>query len=310
MSLGPVLDVATNPRNPVIGDRAYGRSAALVARLGAAYIQGLQGGGVIGSAKHFPGHGDTSVDSHLGLPVIKSGRTRLDAVELVPFRRAMEPDVGVASIMTGHLALPRIDPARLPASLSRPIVTGLLRDELGWDGLVLTDDMGAMDAITDRYGPGEAAVLAVAAGVDLLIIVRDGDNQSRRAMRWSPRSRTAGSIARRWRPPCAGCSRSRPASGCWTGCDRRRSRACRPSRRRETPGYFRTRNASSSTVPARDVTRIVCGPGVSRSTRRRSDGPCRTSWRGSRSPRSRHRCAPGSDPCLAPWAPRWPRRGQ
>ncbi len=177
MSLGPVLDVATNARNPVIGDRAYGRSAALVARLGAAYIGGLQGGGVIGSAKHFPGHGDTSVDSHLGLPVVKAGRKRLDTVELVPFRRAMEPDVAVASIMTGHLALPRIDPVRMPVSLSRPIVTGLLREELGWDGLVLTDDMGAMDAITDGYGPGEAAVLAVAAGADLLIIVRDGDNQ-------------------------------------------------------------------------------------------------------------------------------------
>ena len=177
MSLGPVLDVATNPDNPVIGDRSYGRSPALVARLGAAYIQGLQGGGIIGAGKHFPGHGDTSVDSHLGLPVIKYGRKRLDAVELVPFKRAMQPDVAVASIMVGHLALPRIDATGDPASLSRPIVTGLLRGELGWDGLVLTDVMGAMAAISDRYGPGEAAVRAIAAGVDLLIIVRNGDNQ-------------------------------------------------------------------------------------------------------------------------------------
>jgi beta-N-acetylhexosaminidase len=177
MSLGPVLDVATNPDNPVIGDRSYGRRPALVARLGAAYIRGLQGGGIIGSGKHFPGHGDTSVDSHLGLPVIKAGRARLDAVELVPFVRAMAPDVDVASVMVGHLALPRLDPSGDPATLSRAIVTGLLRDDLGWQGLVLTDDMGAMDAITDRYGPGEAAVRAVEAGVDLLIIVRDGDNQ-------------------------------------------------------------------------------------------------------------------------------------
>jgi beta-N-acetylhexosaminidase len=177
MSLGPVLDVATNPRNPVIGDRSYGPRPAVVARLGAAYIRGLQGGGIMGSGKHFPGHGDTAVDSHLGLPVIKAGMKRLGSVELVPFVRAMAPDTDVASIMTGHLALPRIDPSGAPASLSRPIVTGLLREQLGWQGLVLTDDMGAMDAITDRYGPGEAAVRAVEAGVDLLIIVKDGDNQ-------------------------------------------------------------------------------------------------------------------------------------
>ncbi len=177
MSLGPVLDVATNPDNPVIGDRSYGPKPAQVARLGAAYIRGLQGGGIMGSGKHFPGHGDTAVDSHLGLPVIKAGMKRLESVELVPFERAIAPDTDVASIMIGHLALPRIDPSGDPASLSRPIVTGLLRDRLGWQGLVLTDDMGAMDAITDRYGPGEAAVRAVEAGVDLLIIVRDGDNQ-------------------------------------------------------------------------------------------------------------------------------------
>lgn len=177
MSLGPVLDVATNPDNPVIGDRSYGPKPAQVARLGAAYIRGLQGGGIMGSGKHFPGHGDTAVDSHLGLPVIKAGMKRLESVELVPFERAIAPDTDVASIMIGHLALPRIDPSGDPASLSRPIVTGLLRDRLGWQGLVLTDDMGAMDAITDRYGPGEAAVRAVEAGVDLLIIVRDGENQ-------------------------------------------------------------------------------------------------------------------------------------
>lgn len=177
MNLAPVVDVATNPRNPVIGDRAYGGDPELVARLGAAYVQGLQGGGVMGSAKHFPGHGDTRVDSHLGLPVIKHDRERLDAVELLPFRRVMEADVAIASLMVGHLALPRIDARRLPASLSHPIVTGLLREELGWDGLVVSDDLGAMDAVTDRFAPGDAAVLAVTAGVDLLILVRDGDNQ-------------------------------------------------------------------------------------------------------------------------------------
>jgi beta-N-acetylhexosaminidase len=169
--------VATDTRNPVIGDRAYGRDPELVARLGAAYIRGLQGGGILASAKHFPGHGDTHVDSHLGLPVIEHDRERLDAVELLPFRRAMDPDVAVASVMIGHLALPALDPSGAPASLSAPVIEGLLRTELGWDGLVLTDDLGAMRAITDRYPPGEAAVLAVAAGADLLIVVRNGSNQ-------------------------------------------------------------------------------------------------------------------------------------
>ncbi|MFN8620714.1 MAG: glycoside hydrolase family 3 N-terminal domain-containing protein [Chloroflexota bacterium] len=177
MDLAPVVDVFTNPANTVIGSRSYGSDPKLVARLAAAYIQGLQGGGIIGSAKHFPGHGDTSVDSHIGLPVVTYGRKRLDKVELVPFVRVMQPDVDVASIMVGHIALPKVDKSRTPASLSRPIVTGLLRDELGWQGLVVTDDMGAMNAITDRYAPGEAAVKAIAAGVDLLIIVRSGTNQ-------------------------------------------------------------------------------------------------------------------------------------
>lgn len=111
MSLGRV-DVATNPRNPVIGDRSYGRRPELVARLGAAYIRGLQGGGIIGSGKHFPGHGDTSVDlRHLGLPVIKAGRKRLDAVGAGAVVAAMAPGPDVASIMVGHLALPRLDRA-------------------------------------------------------------------------------------------------------------------------------------------------------------------------------------------------------
>jgi beta-N-acetylhexosaminidase len=179
MDLAPVLDVASDPRNTVIGDRSYGPDPRAVARLGGAYIRGLQAGGVIATGKHFPGHGDTRVDSHLALPVLPFGRRRLDAVELVPFRRAIAPRVDAAAIMVGHLALPKLDPTGSPATLSAPIVTGLLRDDLGYDGLVITDDLGAMAAITSRYPPGVAAVRAIRAGVDMLIIVRSGRNQVR-----------------------------------------------------------------------------------------------------------------------------------
>ncbi len=177
MNLAPVLDVTTNPDDPVIGDRSYGPDPRLVARLGSGYIRGLQAGGIAAVGKHFPGHGDSSVDSHLGLPVLDLGRRRLDDVELVPFQRAMDPDTDLAAVMTGHIALPRIDPSGLPATLSGPIVTGILRDDLGFDGLVLSDDTAAMAAITDDFAPGDAAVMAIGAGVDMLIIGGDLDRQ-------------------------------------------------------------------------------------------------------------------------------------
>lgn len=179
LDLAPVLDVNTNPDNPVIGDRSYGADPRLVARLGAAYVRGLQAGdgGLVAVGKHFPGHGDTSVDSHLDLPVLPFGMDRLDRVELVPFRRAMEPDTRIAAIMTAHISLPQLDHSGRPATLSRPVVTGLLRERLGFDGLVISDDLAAMQAITDRYSPGEAAVGAITAGVDMLIIGGDLDRQ-------------------------------------------------------------------------------------------------------------------------------------
>jgi beta-N-acetylhexosaminidase len=178
MNLAPVLDVLTNPRNTVIGDRSYGSDPNLVARLGAAYIQGLQTGGIAAVAKHFPGHGDTSVDSHFGLPVVHFGLRHLEQFELVPFVRAMQPDVDVSTVMVGHLALPKLDPTRTPASLSGPITTGLLRDQLGFSGLVITDDLGAMQAVTDTYTPAEAAVEAIRAGADMVLIVGDVGSQS------------------------------------------------------------------------------------------------------------------------------------
>jgi beta-N-acetylhexosaminidase len=177
MNLAPVLDVNNNPANPVIGDRSYSADPELVARLGSAYIRGLQGGGIAAVGKHFPGHGNTSVDSHLSLPVLTHSLAELERVELVPFRRAIDPSTGVAAVMSAHIAFPALDPTRAPATLSQPIMRGLLRDHLGFDGLVLSDDMGVMKAITDNYTPGAAAVQALAAGVDMLIIAGPLDRQ-------------------------------------------------------------------------------------------------------------------------------------
>ncbi len=181
MNLAPVLDVNTNPNNPVIGPRSYGSRPQLVARLGSGYIRGLQAGGILAVGKHFPGHGDTSVDSHLDLPVLDVPRRRLHSVELVPFAQATAPDTGLSAVMTAHIALPRIDPSGLPATLSAPVIEGILRGDLSFDGLVISDDLAAMAAITDRFEPGQAAVLAIAAGVDMLIV--GGDLERQRTMR-------------------------------------------------------------------------------------------------------------------------------
>lgn len=169
VNLAPVLDVNNNPNNPVIGPRSYSDDPQVVARLGAAYIKGLQGGGIAAIGKHFPGHGNTSVDSHVGLPSLPQTVEQLEQIELVPFRRAIV-DANIAGIMSAHIVFPAVDSSGAPATLSQAVMTGLLRQKLGFKGLTVTDDMGAMRAITDNYGPGEAAVLAVNAGVDLLIM--------------------------------------------------------------------------------------------------------------------------------------------
>lgn len=164
--LAPVADVNVEPRNPVIGTRSFGAEPAAVAACVAAAVEGYRMGGALSCAKHFPGHGDTRVDSHLGLPVVERTAAQLDSVELPPFRAAIE--AGVDSIMVGHLAVPALDPTGTPASLSRPIVTGLLCERLGWSGAVLTDDL-EMGALAERgLGAGEIAVRAVSAGCDLL----------------------------------------------------------------------------------------------------------------------------------------------
>ncbi len=162
----PVLDVNNNPQNLVIGTRSYGAEADAVARMGAAAVQGLQNDArILACGKHFPGHGDTDIDSHFALPRIPHPRARLDAIELAPFRVAIAAQV--ASIMTAHILFPALD-ADLPATLSPAILTGLLREEMGFDGLIVTDDL-EMKGVAARWGAPEAAVLAVEAGADLLL---------------------------------------------------------------------------------------------------------------------------------------------
>ena len=168
----PVLDVNCNPANPVIGPRSFGSDPNLVASMGAAFVQAVQAEGVLACGKHFPGHGDTSLDSHLALPVLPHDRDRLEAVELWPFWMAMA--VGLGSLMTAHVVFPAIEPEGVPATLSRRVLTGLLREEMGYDGLVITDSM-VMNAIKEHYGTAEAAVRAVLAGADMVMALGDLD---------------------------------------------------------------------------------------------------------------------------------------
>ena len=163
---GPVLDVNVNPANPIVNVRAFGGDPDLVGRLGTAWIAGCQDEGVLAAAKHFPGHGDTALDTHLELATVPHELARVERVELAPFRAAIA--AGVASIMTAHLAFPALDPSGLPATLSSAVLNGLLRGRLGFSGLVVTDAM-EMDAVRRQFGVGEAAVRAVAAGADLLL---------------------------------------------------------------------------------------------------------------------------------------------
>ena len=167
MNFAPVSDVNNNARNPVINTRSFGEVPASVGRMNAAYVQGLQSGGMLATLKHFPGHGDTDVDSHLGLPIITHPRERLDAVELPSFRAGIAS--GADAVMTAHIQLPALDSTEFsPATLSRPIVTGLLRDEMKFQGLVVTDALD-MDAIAKRLSPAEAAARAIQAGNDIVL---------------------------------------------------------------------------------------------------------------------------------------------
>ena len=166
----PVLDVNNNPDNPIINIRSFGEDPNAVAALGAAFVRGLQDYGAVATGKHFPGHGDTGTDSHLDLPVIRVGRERLDAVELVPFRAAIA--AGMQGIMTAHIAVPEITGETIPATVSKPMLTDLLRSDLGFEGIVFTDAMD-MAAVNRLFPRGEAAVRAVLAGADVIVMPRD-----------------------------------------------------------------------------------------------------------------------------------------
>jgi beta-N-acetylhexosaminidase len=178
MDYTPVLDVHTNPKNPVIGDRALAERAEDVARLGVAIIRTLQGEGIAACGKHFPGHGDTGTDSHFELPLLDHPPDRLEAVELVPFKAAIVADV--AAIMTAHILIPALDDEH-PGTLSPAIVDGLLKKQLGYGGLVLSDDL-EMKAISGRYGHSEATIQAIAAGCDAVLMCAPEPEQQMAAL--------------------------------------------------------------------------------------------------------------------------------
>jgi beta-N-acetylhexosaminidase len=173
IDFAPVLDVHTNPANPVIGDRAFGTEPETVARRALAFARGLDEAGVLGCGKHYPGHGDTHTDSHHELPRVDHGRERLDRVELLPFARAAA--AGIPMLMTAHVVYTALDPVR-PATLSPAVMTDLLRGQLGYRGVAVSDDLD-MRAIADHLGAGEAAVAAVRAGCDVLLLCRDEAHQ-------------------------------------------------------------------------------------------------------------------------------------
>lgn len=172
MDFAPVLDINSNPKNPVIGDRSFGAEEAVVSRLGVQTMIGIQSKGVIPVVKHFPGHGDTAVDSHVGLPSVEHDLSRLESFELIPFAEAVKK--GADCVMAAHILLPKIDEEN-PATLSGTIITGILRQQLGFEGVVITDDM-TMGAIAKNYEIGAAAVKSVSAGVDIVLVAHEKEN--------------------------------------------------------------------------------------------------------------------------------------
>lgn len=170
VAFGPVLDVNNNPANPVIGARSYSEDPTLTARLGASFVRGLQDHGMLATGKHFPGHGDTETNSHLALSMVSASRSRLDSVELVPFREAVR--AGVGAIMTFHGFLPALDSSGVPATLSPLVMTDLLRRDMRFEGLLITDAMD-MAGVIDRFGLVEATKRAIAAGNDILLMPAD-----------------------------------------------------------------------------------------------------------------------------------------
>ena len=169
LNFAPVLDINSNPKNPVIGDRSFGSKADVVSKLGIQTMKGIQSQNIISVVKHFPGHGDTSVDSHIGLPTVNNDLERLNSFELIPFAEAIKS--GADAIMIAHIRLPKIDPNH-PASFSQIIISDVLRKNMQFDGVVITDDM-TMGAIVNNYDIGEAAVKSIQAGSDIILVCHD-----------------------------------------------------------------------------------------------------------------------------------------
>ena len=173
VNFAPVADVDTNPQNPVIADRSFGRDPRAVGRLAAALLTAMQQHGVAACAKHFPGHGDTATDSHTSLPTLPHDSARLEQIELPPFADCVA--AGVASVMTAHILFPALDPA-VPATLSHAVLTGLLRQTLGFDGVIFTDDL-EMAGVAAHHDPGDAAVQTVLAGADVALVCHTPERQ-------------------------------------------------------------------------------------------------------------------------------------
>jgi beta-N-acetylhexosaminidase len=176
LNFAPVLDIFSNPKNTVIGDRAPGTTPETVSEIGIALMEGLRDGGIIPVIKHFPGHGDTVMDSHIDLPSIDHGWDRLENFELVPFRKAIE--AGADMVMVAHIVFPSIMDEKLPASLSREMITGVLRERFNFDGVIISDDMD-MGAIQKHYSMEEAAVKAVLAGTDIVSVCHSHERQKK-----------------------------------------------------------------------------------------------------------------------------------
>jgi beta-glucosidase-like glycosyl hydrolase len=197
LPFAPVLDVNNNPDNPIINVRSFGEDPNNVARMGVAFVRGVQENGSIATGKHFPGHGDTETDSHVALPVIRHDRARMDSVELQPFREAI--DAGMGAIMTAHISVPSLNGGvREPSTLSPFVLTNVLRGELGFDGIVFTDAMD-MSAISRQHTSGEAAVRALEAGADVILERSKGSSRlSERA--GYPSTAWIGRFGESWRP--------------------------------------------------------------------------------------------------------------
>ena len=178
MNLAPVLDVNSNPKNPVIGVRSFGTDPGTVSDFGAAYMFGLRSQGILACGKHFPGHGDTDTDSHIGLPVVSKTREETEKMELIPFRRAIAE--GIGAIMSAHVVFPALDPERIPSTLSRPVITGLLRQEMKFSGVIISDCM-EMDAVRALYGTPVSVLKGMQAGIDIALICHTPERQLRSA---------------------------------------------------------------------------------------------------------------------------------